>query len=103
MENLTGEEWRKQLNATSKPQIIDVRTQEEYENGHLKNALQIDIMKQQEFMENLINLDKDVPYFVYCRSGNRSAQACKIMEMQGMKTTYNLKGGIMNWDGDIEK
>ncbi len=103
MENLTGEEWRKQLNATSKSQIIDVRTQEEYENGHLKNALQIDFMKQQDFMENLKNLDKDGPYFVYCRSGNRSAQACKIMEMQGVKNTYNLKGGIMKWDGDIEK
>ena len=46
--------------------------------------------------------DKDKNYYVYCRSGNRSGQACKIMNQLGFKNAYNLIGGMMQWQGEIE-
>ncbi|TDN93402.1 rhodanese-related sulfurtransferase [Salegentibacter sp. 24] len=103
MKNLTKEEWKKQLAETSQPQIIDVRTKEEFAAGHLKNARQLDIMQQQGFMEAIKDLDKNKNYYVYCRSGNRSSQACRIMEAHGVNSTYNLIGGLLEWDGEIVK
>ncbi|MEM9649010.1 MAG: rhodanese-like domain-containing protein, partial [Bacteroidota bacterium] len=46
-------------------------------------------------------LDKSKNYYVYCRSGNRSAQACALMNSIGIETTYNLEGGFMNWEGEV--
>lgn len=101
MKNLTKEEWKKQLAETSQSQILDVRTKEEFAAGHLKNARQLDIMQQQEFMEAVRELDKNKTYYVYCRSGNRSSQACRILEDHGVNSTYNLMGGMLKWDGEI--
>jgi len=46
-------------------------------------------------------LDKTKKYYVYCRSGGRSGQACNIMQQMGFGNTYNLIGGIMEWEGPI--
>ena len=58
-------------------------------------------MDQQDFIFDLEELDKNKNYYVYCRSGNRSAQACAIMNQLGFKNAYNLSGGILEWNEDL--
>jgi len=77
-------------------QIIDVRTLEEYEEGHIINAVNINY-KSSDFIENISALDKKKPYLIYCKSGNRSEKASKIMDSLGFYKIYDLKGGFLNW------
>jgi len=100
MADLTQEEWSEQFKANDKAVILDVRTEDEFEDGYIPNAVNIDIYQSQEFISGLEKLDKNKSYFVYCRSGSRSAQACAIMNQLGFKNTFNLEGGFMDWEGD---
>lgn len=102
MKNLTQEEWASELSKTPEAKILDVRTDAEIEEGIIPNAFNIDIYKGQEFISELEKLDKDAHYFVYCRSGARSAQACAVMQQMGFEYTYNLEGGFSQWTGDID-
>ncbi|MFD2516632.1 rhodanese-like domain-containing protein [Salinimicrobium flavum] len=99
MKELTQEEWKEQLERDENAEILDVRTQEEVEEGYIPNAKNIDIYKGQGFVEEIQKLDKSKNYYVYCRSGARSAQACTFMDQMGFKNTYNLIGGFSNWTG----
>lgn len=101
MEDLTQEEWVSQLAEDTKAVILDVRTDAEVEDGIIKNAIHIDIYKGQGFIDDVEALDKTKNYYVYCRSGNRSGQACAIMEQLGFENTYNLEGGILAWEGEL--
>ncbi len=101
MEDLTQEEWVEQLANDDNAVVLDVRTEAEVANGIIPNAIHIDIYKGQEFIHEIEDLDKSKNYFVYCRSGNRSGQACKIMVQLGFEIAYNLEGGILQWTGDI--
>lgn len=101
MADLTQEEWRSQLEGDSQSRILDVRTQDEVEEGMIPNALHFDIYKGQEFIDEINKLDKSKTYFVYCRSGNRSGQACSLMNSLGFENTHNLMGGFSQWTGDI--
>ena len=80
---------------------MDVRTQSEVSEGSIPNALNIDIYQGQDFIFNLEELDKNKNYYVYCRSGSRSAQACAIMNQLGFENAFNLMGGILEWKGEI--
>ncbi|MCG2459639.1 rhodanese-like domain-containing protein [Flavobacteriaceae bacterium F89] len=100
--NLSQEEWEEQLEQDDNAFILDVRTEEELEEGYIPGATNIDFYLGAEFAEKLQTLDKSKNYYVYCRSGNRSGQACAIMNSMGFKNAYNLEGGFMNWDGEIE-
>ncbi len=102
MEDLTQEEWVEQLENDSNAVILDVRTDAEVAEGIIPNSIHIDIYRGQEFVSELEKLDKSKNYYVYCRSGNRSGQACKIMEELGFANSYNLIGGMLQWEGDIE-
>ncbi len=77
--------------------ILDVRTQDEYSQGHVENAKNIDYYSK-TFETDLNKLDKSKTYLVYCRSGSRSSKALKIMEKLGFNEVYNI-GGIMDWQG----
>lgn len=77
-------------------QIIDVRTREEYQVGHLKEAVNIDI-RDQDFEKNILGLKKDTPVLLYCAKGGRSAKASKLMQKLGFSKLYDLKGGFKNW------
>lgn len=99
-QDITQEEWRQQLAEDTNALILDVRTEEEVEEGFIPNMVHIDIRLGQGFVDELQKLDKSKNYYVYCRSGGRSAQACAIMNQMGFETTYNLLGGFMNWDGE---
>ena len=102
MADLSQEEWTEQMQNDDKAFILDVRTPEEMEEGYIKNATNIDIYLGPEFLTELKKLDKNKNYYVYCRSGNRSGQACAIMNSIGFENTYNLEGGLLNWEGEIE-
>jgi rhodanese-related sulfurtransferase len=101
MADLSQEEWEDQLNADGNAFILDVRTPEEVEEGYIPNASNIDIYLGQDFLTELEKLDKSKNYYVYCRSGNRSRQACAIMNSVGFDNAYNLEGGILEWEGEI--
>jgi rhodanese-related sulfurtransferase len=77
--------------------ILDVRTPEEYNEGHIKNSKNIDFYSQ-DFKNNLSALDKNKTYLVYCRSGNRSGKALEIMKELKFMRAYNMLGGIVEWD-----
>ncbi len=69
--------------------VIDVRTAEEYAEGHLADAELLDILNG-EFFNALPELDPDAEYLVYCRSGNRSGQAMELMKQAGIPNVTNL-------------
>ncbi|MGY6559948.1 MAG: rhodanese-like domain-containing protein [Nitritalea sp.] len=80
--------------------LIDVRSAGEFQSGKLKGARNIDIMSA-NFQQQIANLPKDKTYYVYCRSGNRSGQACALMAKAGFENLHNLAGGIMSWPYEI--
>lgn len=77
-------------------QLVDVRTPEEFGQGHLENALNIDFMAD-DFDAKAATLDKEKPVMVYCKSGGRSAKASARLKALGFKTITDLEGGIINW------
>lgn len=81
-------------------QLIDVRTVDEFKEGHLKNAQNI-CVTDGDFEENVAKLDKDQPVYLYCRSGKRSAKAAEILKDLGFKEIYDMDGGILNWKSEI--
>lgn len=101
MADLSQEDWVSQLQKDENAFILDVRTDDEIEEGIIPQANHIDIYLGQGFIDELQKLDKSKSYYVYCRSGNRSGQACAIMNSIGFENTYNLEGGFMNWDGEV--
>lgn len=82
--------------AQPKVQLVDVRTPEEFEAGHIENALNIDFFSE-HFSANFEKLDKDKPVYIYCKSGNRSGKAAIKLEELGFKKIYDLKGGFLNY------
>ncbi|MCL5130456.1 MULTISPECIES: rhodanese-like domain-containing protein [unclassified Algibacter] len=101
MEDLSQEEWTEQLAKDDNAVILDVRTDAEVAEGIIPGAKHIDIYKGQEFVSEIEKLDKSKNFYVYCRSGNRSGQACAIMEQMGFENAYNLEGGMLDWAGDV--
>ena len=77
-------------------QLIDVRTPEEYGEGHIANALNIDFFSD-NFLENMENLDKEKPVVLYCKSGNRSNKSAQKLKESGFSKIYDVDGGITEW------
>ena len=100
MADLSQEAWRKKMSEDDDVVIIDVRTDEEIEEGYIPNAVAMDIRDPSAFMESAQKLDPSKNYYVYCRSGGRSAQACALFNSLGIKNTYNLLGGFSEWEGE---
>lgn len=90
-------EFNQLLKASKSPQLIDVRTPEEYRQGHLKDALNVD-WNSDDFDRMIQALDKDQPVYVYCLSGGRSASAAEKMRNSGFKEVFEMKGGILAWN-----
>ena len=79
--------------------IIDVRTPEEFEEGHIEGALNINV-KSEEFVSEIENLTKSDTLLVYCRSGRRSLYAAQVMVSFGFQKIYDLEGGFLNWESE---
>ena len=77
--------------------VLDVRTPEEFQAGRIESASNVDFYDA-DFAAQLDALDKDVPYVMYCRSGNRSAGALETMKDLGFTEVYEVEGGIVNWN-----
>jgi rhodanese-related sulfurtransferase len=75
---------------------LDVRTPGEFNEGHIEGALLVDFQSG-NFVNEIASLDKSKTYAVYCRSGNRSGQAVKVMSEAGFTNIYNLNGGVIDW------
>ena len=101
MADLTQFEWLEKLQSDTEAVILDVRTFAEMQQGFIANAKHIDIYKGQEFVNEVMKLDKTKSYYVYCKSGGRSGQACAFMNQAGFEKAYNLVGGIMQWQGEL--
>ena len=78
-------------------QLVDVRTEKEFEASHLKDAQNI-CVTMDDFREKVKTLDKNEPVYVYCKKGRRSARAAKILSEMGFTKVYDLQGGILNWE-----
>ena len=102
MSDLNQQKWRSQLESEENFIILDVRTSEEFEQLRLPNSTNIDFYNPQDFIQELEKLDKNKSYYVYCRTGSRSANTCVLMKEMGFSKTYNLLGGITEWEGEIE-
>ena len=76
--------------------ILDVRTTEEFAEGHIDGAVMLDFYRD-DFATELAKLDPNVPYVIYCRSGNRSGQTLDLMEGLGFQNVQDVDGGVLAW------
>jgi rhodanese-related sulfurtransferase len=96
-ENLSGRAFKKQLEETDNAVLLDVRTAGEFAGGTIPGSKNIDFLNP-TFAKKVEGLKKDATYFVFCRSGNRSGSACKMMHKMGFDVR-NLSGGIGSFPG----
>lgn len=104
MELLSGEEFKGKMDALTENNeaftLLDVRTPAELQaDGYLENSININF-NDADFAAQISHLDKDIPLFVYCRSGGRSGKSCAILSDLGFKEVYDLDGGIIQWKAD---
>lgn len=98
---LTTQEFH-DVTAGKDVQLVDVRTPAEFAEGHLENALNINV-SENDFITEVEKLDLEKPIYVYCRSGKRSAKAALILKDVGFKEIYDMQGGYLHWEIDVLK
>lgn len=96
IDTLAPQSFIKQAKADTTAIILDVRTPGEYKEEHLAGAQQLDFLNTSVFDAGIKLLDKSHTYYVYCRSGKRSHNACIKIKKQGLKV-FDMEGGILNW------
>ena len=101
--NLDQSTWISKFQSDENAVILDVRTPEEFETSRIPNSINIDFYNPQNFMQEIEKLNKDNSYYLYCRTGVRSANSCQLMNELGFDKVYNLLGGIVEWKGEIDK
>ena len=89
--------YAEKLKSTENPQLLDVRTPEEYNTEHIDNAANVN-WNGDDFASKVNAYDKSKPVFVYCKVGGRSAKAADKLAEMGFTEIYNLDGGIMKWN-----
>lgn len=77
--------------------FLDVRTPEEFNEGHIEGAVLINFFDA-DFKQQVATLDKDKPVYIYCRSGNRSQQAGMILTEMGFQEIYDIEAGYIGWE-----
>ena len=96
VKRLDPQNFDKKLKESKEAVLIDVRTPGEYAQGHLADAVCIDV-NASDFKSRVSKLDKTKPVFVYCKGGARSNTAANIMTGMGFNEIYDLNGGIVGW------
>ena len=100
MNNITVEELKKRLDAGEELHIVDVR--EPHENAEFNiGGILIPLGKIQSMQIDEIEDLKEKEVILYCRSGNRSGQACMFLDAMGFKNTKNLVGGMLAWQEKV--
>lgn len=100
--DISIEESKKLINDGDVTLILDVRNEDEFAEGHLKNSIQIPVNELKESLGDIEKF-KDELVLVYCRSGKRSAEAMDILKENGFTNLVHMKDGISKWDGEVEK
>ncbi len=95
VKNISAAEFKK-MTELKEGVLLDVRTPEEFAEGHIPGAINIDY-NSGNFKSEIEKLDKNKSYEIYCRSGKRSRAAADIMNELGFKSVVNLSGGILEW------
>ncbi|MSQ78193.1 MAG: thioredoxin [Flavobacteriaceae bacterium] len=96
IESLAPLKFSKKISEYVEINLLDVRTADEYAGGHLEHAANLDVSSH-EFEKNILMLKKEIPVFLYCRSGSRSFQAAETLQDLGFKQIYTLDGGAVAW------
>ena len=76
--------------------LIDVRTTEEYESGHIQNALNFDFYSE-SFQKDILTLEKNSQIILYCRTQNRSTKTADFLKENGYREIKVIEGGITSW------
>ena len=100
-ENLDSHSFEDQYNSDENAVLLDTRTPAEYDEVRIPDSQLMNIVDP-DFMNKLQNLDRTKNYYLYCRTGNRSFQAARLMVNHGFENVYNLKSGIVRWHGETE-
>lgn len=100
-EKVTPEQAKQKMEQENGIFLLDVRTQEEYEQGHIKNSVLVPLSILEEKIDQILK-DKEQTILVYCRSGVRSKQATMILIQKGYNKVLDM-GGIMDWKYEIER
>ena len=98
--DLEQDKWKNGLENDSDALILDVRTPDEFETFRIPNSVNIDFYNPEIFMQEISKLDKNISYYIYCRTGVRSSNSCHLMKELDFTKTYNLIGGIVDWNGE---
>lgn len=77
--------------------LVDVRTPKEFAAGSIEGAENIDYFDK-DFEAKFAKFDKEAPIYIFCKSGNRSGKASKILAKMGFEEIYDIEGGYMNWE-----
>ncbi len=93
--DINSGEFKEKMNS-QKGTLLDVRTKDEFNGGFIEGAINIDFYAS-NFIEEVDQLDKTKPLYIYCASGGRSGQAMKKIENLGFPEIYNLIGGYSSW------
>jgi len=92
---ISAEEFQKLMQKPNST-VIDLRTEKEWDKGHIEDALRIDYLEK-AFQETIAKLPKNITYLVYCESGYRSSEAMQFMKSVGFRRVYELKDGFAEW------
>ncbi len=95
IEVLSAVDFKQRIEADD-VQLVDIKTQGEFIQGHIEGALNFDYYKR-TFISQMSTLDKTKPVYIYCRSGNRTGSASKKLKKAGFTKIYDLKGGTNHW------
>ena len=99
IQTIEAKDFAEKINTTQNPQILDVRTPEEFTEGHIDNAANVNWLGDR-FVVEAGKFDKTKPVFVYCKSGGRSKKATEKLQELGFKNIYELEGGFMKWSAE---
>lgn len=93
---LPVEQYAQTLESDTTAYLIDVRTPEEYNEGHIDGARLLNVMDEETFLAGIDSLSPEHTYYIYCRSGRRSQKASNLMTERGLKVV-DLQGGYNAW------
>ena len=102
MKTITVDELKTRMDRGEKLNLVDVREPHEFAEGYIAGGKLVPLGKVQTMQVDELEDMKDETVIVYCRSGRRSLMACMVLDQMGFKDTYNLEGGILDWQEKYE-
>lgn len=95
--NISKQDLKEVLKTTKEVQLVDVRTEAEFNQGAIKGAVLIDFWSPTFLSKITEELDKNKPVYLYCKVGGRSSKAAKMLIKEGFAKVYSLQGGYSDW------